>query len=281
MRLAAFFTELCADPSPFTLESPCSSLSSERISPKTPRESSIFHNPDFASNMAPPDPSRLSISGNKDALHNSTSSRLSPVTFPPATPTADREAFAHFVDRRVSITPVHGHGSAPNDADAVLTSMFGKVDCVGKGEFSQVFRVTSRQDSDNTPMDYFNATPTKKRGTDANNASLPATKVFAVKKIRLPFFGQKERQAKLREVAALEAVRDQENVLQIFDHWEQNGHLYIQTEFCEEGGMDNFLKKVGENGRLDDFRIWKILLEVSQVCRLSSIWLLMKASNRK
>ena len=285
------FTPDAAPPrrSPLPLSSPVGSLGSEKMSPKTPREHNIFSSNDFLSNMAPPDASRLSISNNNSNNSNNNNAsklgvsipanRSSSMIFPPATPTADREAFASFVDRRVSITPVHG--AAPKDADVVLGSMFGKVECVGKGEFSQVFRVNTRDSSvyGRGPLDYFSTTPSKRASSaraeitptpslsasgSSSGSALP--RVFAVKKVRLPYFGQREREAKLREVAALEAVRDCENVLQIFDHWEQNGHLYIQTEYCDEGGMDGFLKKVGEHGRLDDFRIWKILLEVSQVC---------------
>lgn len=265
---------------PMPISSPIESSGSEKMSPKTPREHSILHNSDFANSMAPPDASRLSISGGP-SQHNAPNkmsialptNKSSSMIFPPATPTTDREAYANFVDRRVSTTPVHG--AAPKDTDMVLASMFGKVECVGRGEFSQVFRVNTRDSSvyGNGPLDYFNATPSKRSSTRGGSStpsftrsnSSSAPRVFAVKKVRLPYFGQKEREAKLREVAVLEAIRDRENVLQIFDHWEQNGHLYIQTEYCDEGGMDSFLKKVGENGRLDDFRIWKILLEVSQV----------------
>lgn len=49
------------------------------------------------------------------------------------------------------------------------------------------------------------------------------------------------------------------------DSWEEQGHLYIQTEFCEEGTLDVFLAQTGLKARLDDFRIWKILLELSVV----------------
>ena len=51
----------------------------------------------------------------------------------------------------------------------------------------------------------------------------------------------------------------------MIDSWEHHGHLYIQTEYCSEGSLDTFLKAVGQAGRLDDFRIWKILLETAQV----------------
>lgn len=256
-----------------SFSSPAGSTSSEKASPRTPREHSILHDMDAGNNMAPPDASRLSISN--DGNHGTKSTVLPLPTykqtstiFPPATPTTDREAFVNFIDRRVSITPVHG--AAPADTDAVLSNMFGKVECVGKGEFSQVYRVNTRSDSGygSGPLSYLNATPSKRASSRTPNFSPPvSSKVFAVKKIRLPYFGQKEREAKLREVSVLEAVRDCENVLQIVDHWEQSGHLYIQTEYCDEGGLDRFLKKAGEHGRLDDFRIWKILLEAAQGLR--------------
>lgn len=52
-------------------------------------------------------------------------------------------------------------------------------------------------------------------------------------------------------------------MVEFFDSWEDHGHLYIQTEFCEEGTLDLFLIQEGTKGRLDDFRIWKIVSEVS------------------
>ncbi|CAK7564456.1 MAG: mitosis inhibitor protein kinase swe1 [Sporothrix epigloea] len=252
--------------SPLPLSSPISSLGSEKMSPKTP----LPYNESTGS-MAPPDASRLTVSkiSKKNVVVPAT--KPSSLIFPPATPTTDREAFASFLDRRVSITPVHS--AAPNDTDAVLGSRFGKVECVGRGEFSQVFRVYSRGSSvySRSSLDYFNVTPSKQvplpTQSNLSQSASAAPRVFAVKKVRLPYFGQKEREAKLREATVLEAVRDCENVLQIYDHWEQNGHLYIQTEYCDEGGLDNFLRKVGDHGRLDDFRIWKILLEITQGLR--------------
>jgi mitosis inhibitor protein kinase SWE1 len=55
-------------------------------------------------------------------------------------------------------------------------------------------------------------------------------------------------------------------VLDIKTHWEYEQHLYIQTEYCEGGNLRKYLDIVGFNSRLDDFRIWKILLELLSVC---------------
>ena len=96
----------------------------------------------------------------------------------------------------------------------------------------------------------------------SSQSSLPG-KVWAVKKTRHPYTGVKDRQRKIHEVDVLKRLDHSDHVLAFVDSWEDSGHLYIQTEFCEEGTLDVFLAQVGLKARLDDFRIWKILLELS------------------
>ncbi|KAK2615753.1 hypothetical protein N8I77_002485 [Diaporthe amygdali] len=206
-------------------------------SPKTPCDSS---------NIMPPDPSSLSIS-NHDAPGNTTFG-----SFPPATPTSRQVDHFGFADRRMSITPVNGHG--PSDVDMVLNSLFDHVELIGKGEFSQVFKATETGDQ---------KTVASISGTPGTPPTPSQARVFAVKKTRLPFFGAKDRESKLREVNILKALRGRPHVLQYVDSWEKQFHLYIQTEYCEEGSLSEFLGNVGSAGRLDDFRIWKILVEAS------------------
>jgi mitosis inhibitor protein kinase SWE1 len=90
-------------------------------------------------------------------------------------------------------------------------------------------------------------------------------RVFAVKKSRQPYQGTRDRQRKLQEVKVLKALGHSDHVVHLIDSWEEKNYLYIQTEFCEEGSLDLFLSQVGRKGRLDDFRIWKIMLELSSV----------------
>lgn len=207
--------------------------------PKTPRDSN---------SLVPPDPSSLSIS-NHDVPNNTTFG-----SFPPATPTSRQVDHFGFADRRMSITPVNGQG--PGDVDMVLNALFDNVEVVGKGEFSQVFRVTEMSESKKAATQY---------GTPGTPPTPSQARVFAVKKTRLPFFGAKDREAKLREVNILQALRGRPHVLQYVDSWEKQFHLYIQTEYCEEGSLSEFLGSVGSAGRLDDFRIWKIMVETSMV----------------
>ena len=141
--------------------------------------------------------------------------------------------------------------------DIVLSSRFKKVDWYSKGEFSEVFKV------------YQPSEPAKRRsyfspfhGSGTSPTSPPA-KVYIVKKSKAPFTSNKLRQKKLREASILRALGKTDHVVCLVDSWEANYHLYIQTEFCEEGCLDTFLARQGNSGRLDDFRIWKILIELS------------------
>lgn len=226
-RLAHTETPLAA-PSPIEEH-----FSTEKRSPHTPHE-----------HFAPPDPSNLSISAEHRPRRSFGSSNIS---FPPATPTGPRDLNLF----NSSLGPSHNSSSYfSNDVDTSLTARFGHVTTLGTGEFSQVYRVE------------------KSLVGFASHASRqhhhPATSVWAVKKSRKPYSGNKDRQRKMHEVEILKAVRGNEHLVELIDSWESKGHLYIQTEFCENGNLKDFLMQTGYKGRLDDFRIWKILLELSQ-----------------
>ncbi|KAF2487365.1 hypothetical protein BDY17DRAFT_244918 [Neohortaea acidophila] len=205
-----------------------------KLSPHTPQES-------FHESFTPPDPSSLSISAGRrppPILGNS-------ISFPPATPTGPRDQ--HF---NGSLGISHASSSYfSNDVDTALTARFGHITTLGTGEFSQVYRVEGQ----------FNVTRTQ----NGNSAS-PAGQVWAVKKSRKPYAGNKDRQRKMREVQILKAMRGHEHVVELVDDWESKNHLYIQLEYCENGNLKDFLTQTGFKGRLDDFRIWKILLEMAQ-----------------
>lgn len=233
-----------------TKSSPLSPASSgrercEQLSPHTPRES-----------MIPPDPSGLSISGHADRHFMGPSDLPSSVSVPPpATPTASRDYSTSFGNGRLSLHVSHDVA----DVDPSLTSRFEKADLIGTGEFSHVYRVTKFQGFKSLPGCF--SLPTA-RGS--SQTPMPVL-VWAVKKSRHAFIGPKDRQRKLQEVSTLRALGHSDHTVQFFDSWEERSHLYIQTEFCEEGSLDLFLDRVGRKARLDDFRIWKIMLELSLV----------------
>ncbi|KAF2195797.1 hypothetical protein K469DRAFT_545114 [Zopfia rhizophila CBS 207.26] len=218
--------------SPLSTVSPIgASGSSGQCSPHTPQES-----------FAPPDPSKLSISGqNRRGSLSFNSSTSSNPAFLPATPTAPRDHTNYFGNGQPGIAPIAG--LTKNDVDTSLTTRFNSVTPWGNGEFSQVYRVEQ-------PVGKCLASP-------------PAGQVWAVKKTKRPYTGTQDRQKKLREVTILNALRGHEHIVSLSDSWEEKGNLYIQTEFCENGNLKDFLAQAGYKSRLDDFRIWKILLELS------------------
>ena len=229
--------------------SPASPLNDryQHLSPHTPGEG-----------MIPPDPSGLSISAHaNENLRPMTATASSASIYPPATPTAPRDSLMLFNRSISSVTP--SHTSAPIEVDPVLTSRFDKVDLIGTGVFSQVYKVTKKQEL-KTARSYFSIP----LGRVSPRTPLPDL-VWAVKKSRNAYIGPKDRQRKLQEVNTLKALGQSDHTLQLFESWEDKNHLYIQTEFCEEGSLDLFLDQVGRKARLDDFRIWKIMLELSLV----------------
>lgn len=161
----------------------------------------------------------------------------------PATPTTPREN--HFFHSVQGVIPI---GLTKNDVDESLTERFHEVKQLdgGEGEFSVVYRVSK---------------PVKV----SPGRSPAGSQVWVVKKSKKPYLGAGDRTRKMREVDVLYALRGNDHVLDIKTHWEANSHLYIQTEYCEGGNLRKYLDTVGFNSRLDDFRIWKILLELSMV----------------
>ncbi|EED21790.1 protein kinase, putative [Talaromyces stipitatus ATCC 10500] len=214
----------------------------ESTTPCTPKDNNIL-----------PDPSGLSISAPNEPALSLDDLNASTITFP-ATPTAPRDYFAPTGQRK----SMSLGGFTAMDVDTSLTTRFDKVELIGTGEFSQVYRVSNSPE--NTQYKSIFSLPS----AGSNSPSTLPERVWAVKKSKQAFGGPKDRSRRMREVEILRALANSDHVISFVDHWEDRGHLYIQTEYCEEGSLDVFLAQVGLKARLDDFRIWKILLELSQ-----------------
>lgn len=197
--------------------------------------------PGLDSSFQPHETNRLSIAGNRRGSMNFNSSVS---TFPPATPTTPRDHSVFFAENKGAI-PI---GLTKNDIDESISSRFHEVKELdgSEGEFSKVYRVSQ-------PV----------QGSIPNSPA--GSNVWVVKKSKKPYTGKGDRERKMREVEILYALRGNNHVLNVNDHWEANSHLYIQTEYCEGGNLRRFLDTVGYSSRLDDFRIWKVLLELSEV----------------
>ena len=242
--------------------SPASPTNLRRDDP-SPRAPQTPHTP-HQEGVHPPDPSGLSISAQGDGQANTGfgSNNINYLTFPPSTPTASRDYFSQFGKTSSMMTPTHGSRAAEHDP--ILTAKFRKVEVVGTGEFSRVYRVAEPlSDCGQSPSATF----------DSPRASY-SNEVFAIKKSRNAFIGPRDRAQKLKEVEILKALGRFDHTIQYFDSWESRKRLYIQTEYCEDGGLDLWLARVGRKARLDDFRIWKIALEMAMVsnafCKVTS-----------
>ncbi|KAI5290248.1 hypothetical protein KEM54_002074 [Ascosphaera aggregata] len=212
----------------------------------------------------------------------------------PATPTGPRESFVALgtgvVPGTVDINAFKRASLQKNshekvDIDECLMSRFDKVEIIGIGEFSQVFMCINRLESENaemksTAMEGVISTPNADvTTTPFQSPSMAVTshmfattgvaaghneKIWAVKKSKQPISGARDRERRAKEVEALRKMKGYEHLIRFEDSWEENGYLYIQTEFCEEGSLQGFLGLNGLKGRLDDFRTWKIMLELAE-----------------
>lgn len=94
---------------------------------------------------------------------------------------------------------------------------------------------------------------------------------FAIKRTKKPIIGKLERESIRREVEALRyltAIDDETEVEEGKQHlvlfveaWSFNNYYYIMTEFCEGGTLQAFLDE-HKNYKIDEFRVWKILIEI-------------------
>jgi mitosis inhibitor protein kinase SWE1 len=208
-----------------------------QASPRTPRDQ-----------FFPPDPSGLSISVPSDQQSFQPDFGNSAL---PATPTGPRDSLLSSKRPSLQLSGYH-----TPDVDSSLTSRFEKAELIGTGEFSQVYRVSRPRESS------FPSVFSLPSSGPKSPTALP-DQVWAVKKSKQPYLGLKDRERRIREVDILKTLVHSDHVISFVNSWEDYGHLYIQTEFCEEGSLDVFLAQAGLKARVDDFRIWKILLELS------------------
>jgi mitosis inhibitor protein kinase SWE1 len=230
---AAVSTDQFAAPEPCGIDMPAATAALSRFAPRTPNES-----------FMPPDPSSLSISGHRRGSNSFNSSTDS--FRPPMTPTTPREHPQYFPNMSAVKPTV---GVTKNDVDPALLERFHEVSKLpaAVGAFSEVFKVSK---------------PVK---VNFSRSSPPGSRVWIVKKAKKQYGGPRDRERRLREVEILKALRNSDHVVHYEDHFEVNNHLYIQTEYCENGNLATFLMEEGWAGRIDFFRVWKLLLDLSMV----------------
>ena len=96
----------------------------------------------------------------------------------------------------------------------------------------------------------------------------------AVKRMKRPFLGPKDRLRRLEEVDAMRLLMDERAacpslfganaVVDLIDAWEEDNYLFVQTELCPLGSLAFVLAEYGRQvGALDEARLWKILAELT------------------
>ncbi|TIA75041.1 hypothetical protein E3P91_00582 [Wallemia ichthyophaga] len=113
---------------------------------------------------------------------------------------------------------------------------------LGKGEFSEAFIACKRQAAYNG-------------------------QIYAIKRGK-PFEGGRDRLRQLNEPITLSKLSPHPNIIKLNDYWEENNRLYIQTELCEKGSLNNFLDDYGSRfEKLDETRVWKMLGDIAEGVR--------------
>lgn len=99
---------------------------------------------------------------------------------------------------------------------------------------------------------------------------------YAIKRLRRQLRGKHERKAIEREIEALRVLTEvldsqavnlaeleqgKEYLVYFIEAWEYDAYWYIMTEFCEGGTLASFLE-AHKHYKVDEFRIWKILIEI-------------------
>lgn len=148
-----------------------------------------------------------------------------------------------------------------------LSQKFGKVESLGKGGFSRVYKVLFEG--------RFYAV---KQLVSAKNAQVRPSKAIIDTRLNThPIsshlgIAKSSKLALCEEVEVLNHVKlasrlgalGAEHVMEYVDFFRLDDDGYIVLEFYSRGLLDQFLLGQGATNRIDEFRIWKILLEVLQ-----------------
>ncbi|KAH3684646.1 hypothetical protein WICPIJ_004402 [Wickerhamomyces pijperi] len=158
-------------------------------------------------------------------------------------PTGEYLNFANISQGNIpqTLDPVSFFTNNSTDAvDEILAAKFQNVQLIGRGQFSNVYEVTFQENK------------------------------YAVKRVKAPVSGKKARKRIMEEVDAMKVLQDKEPVdgdgreyvVNFINEWTSNDHLYIMTEYCENGSLSDFLVE-NRHKKLDEWRVWKILVEIA------------------
>lgn len=173
---------------------------------------------------------------------DSTESPPSVAAHSPAINPPWKSVHAVFFDKEYFQRPdwTHPHSlidfHASEHAPSYLETHFDILDLIGRGSFSDVFRV-------------------RKKGQMTT---------FALKRSRMPFSGFVDRQRRLEEVLNLWLAANHPHCIQIYSAWEQQGYLHILMELCDNGSLRDVIDYMAQSqARFTEYQVWQILHQIA------------------
>ncbi|SCU96009.1 LAFA_0G03730g1_1 [Lachancea sp. 'fantastica'] len=126
--------------------------------------------------------------------------------------------------------------------DSHLSTKFKNVCTIGSGHFSRVYQVVFAE----TGIKY----AVKSMRPNKSNTTARILQEIDIL-------------SRISETTLDEEGKDY--VLTFISSWKYQGFYYVMTEYCENGDLDSFLKEqvVSKKTRLEDWRIWKVIVELS------------------
>lgn len=145
--------------------------------------------------------------------------------------------------KTISKTTRQINATVISNPDSHLYEKFMNVQRIGGGQFATVYQVTLTNGDPNNRYAVKSMTPNKRNSLR-----------HIMQEIQI-----------LAEITEKKSHDKGKYVMDYLGSWLHQGYVYIMTPYYENGNLNDFLQERLKNqkGRLEDWRIWKILVEVS------------------
>ncbi|SCV00878.1 LAMI_0G07888g1_1 [Lachancea mirantina] len=208
----------------------------------------IYDEGSFFSDYAPPTAPAISVTLDPGSPLHNTPTKSHSFTQPSSSSAGMHRSHRSINAKvnRASSSASPSRETSQTNPDSHLATKFSNVGTIGSGQFSEVYQVTF----------------------------LPTNTRYAVKSMRPNKYNSTKRI--LQEIKILSEISEttldhegKEYVLNFISSWTYGGFYYVMTEFCENGNLDKFLQEQvsKKKTRLEDWRIWKIIIELCLALR--------------
>jgi membrane-associated tyrosine/threonine-specific cdc2-inhibitory kinase len=85
----------------------------------------------------------------------------------------------------------------------------------------------------------------------------------AVKRSLAQFRGRADRQRYLREITAAQALPEHPHCVRYYRCWQQDAHIYVQTELCAGGSLAGVLAALPPGTLLPEADVWRLTMQVA------------------